>query len=88
MLRLGIDRKLVLSQHSVGRSDDDADRKSSDEFIVPLCREHHRALHRAGNMRRRWTDVGIFPLERAQELWAESLSARNLRDASMLPPVP
>ena len=63
-------------------------RKVSDEFTVPLCREHHRALHRAGNERRWWADAGIAPLERAQDLWAESLSARNLADSSTPPPVP
>jgi hypothetical protein len=24
-------------------------RKASDEFAVPLCRSHHRAVHRAGD---------------------------------------
>jgi hypothetical protein len=48
----------------------------------------HRALHRAGNERRWWANAGITPLERAEELWAESLSARNPLDPSMPTPMP
>ena len=28
--------------------------KASDEFAVPLCRVHHRAVHRAGDERAWW----------------------------------
>jgi hypothetical protein len=44
-------------------------RKSSDEFTVPLCRDHHRELHRSGNERSFWANVGITPLEAADRLW-------------------
>jgi Rad52/22 family double-strand break repair protein len=47
-------------------------RKVSDEFTVPLCRNHHRELHQEGNEAVWWHDMGIEPLEVAQELWAES----------------
>ncbi len=44
-------------------------RKSSDEFAVPLCRVHHRAVHRTGNERAWWTAAGIDPLKVARKLW-------------------
>jgi hypothetical protein len=45
-------------------------RKSSDEFTVPLCRIHHRELHRVGDERTWWQRVGIDPLAVARALWA------------------
>ena len=47
-------------------------RKSSDEFTVPLCRIHHRALHRAGDERDWWNDIGIDPRKVARALWKKS----------------
>jgi hypothetical protein len=44
-------------------------RKVSDEFTVPLCRTHHRELHRSGNEFRWWEATGIDPLKIARELW-------------------
>ncbi len=44
-------------------------RKSSDEFTVPLCREHHRDLHRSGNERNWWLKAGIKALDEAARLW-------------------
>lgn len=46
--------------------------KVSDEFTVPLCREHHRELHHAGNEQAWWHNLSIKPLPIAQDLWAES----------------
>ena len=37
-------------------------RKVSDEFTVPLCRDHHSALHHQGNEAAWWANVGIAPL--------------------------
>ncbi len=48
--------------------------KVSDEFTVPLCRAHHRELHRAGKEVDWWTKIAIEPLAIARELW---LSTRN-----------
>jgi hypothetical protein len=48
-------------------------RKVSDEFTVPLCREHHQALHRHGNEAAWWANLGIAPLETAKELWSATL---------------
>jgi len=44
-------------------------RRVSDEFTVPLCRSHHRALHRRGNEAEWWRENGIDPVEIAQRLW-------------------
>jgi hypothetical protein len=46
--------------------------KVSDEFTVPLCRGHHRALHRAGEEAAWWKDVGIDPITAARKLWKET----------------
>jgi DNA recombination protein Rad52 len=46
--------------------------KVSDEFTVPLCRGHHRELHRAGNEVVWWQDRRIDPLEIAKNLWEQT----------------
>jgi hypothetical protein len=43
-------------------------RKASDEFAVPLCRTHHRAVHRAGDEWAWWKATGIDPLKAARKL--------------------
>jgi hypothetical protein len=44
-------------------------RKASDEFAIPLCRSHHRALHRAGDEKAWWQQAGIDPVKIARKLW-------------------
>jgi hypothetical protein len=44
-------------------------RKASDEFAVPLCRIHHRLLHRVGNEGAWWQEAGIDPIKAARKLW-------------------
>jgi hypothetical protein len=44
-------------------------RKVSDRFAVPICRLHHRELHRRGNERVWWQNQGIEPLPIATSLW-------------------
>jgi hypothetical protein len=44
-------------------------RKASDEFAVPLCRSHHRAVHRAGDEKSWWRQAGIDPVNVARKLW-------------------
>ena len=46
--------------------------KVSDEFTVPLCRVHHRAVHHVGNERGWWTAAGIDPAKIAQALWQQT----------------
>jgi hypothetical protein len=48
-------------------------RKVSDEFTVPLCRQHHQELHRHGNELAWWANLQITPLPIASELWTEQL---------------
>src|SRR5262245_4763771 len=47
-------------------------RKASDEFAVPLCRSHHRAVHRANNERAWWKAAGIDPVKVAHQLWRQT----------------
>jgi putative HNHc nuclease len=47
-------------------------RKVSDEFTVPLCRGHHRELHRCGDEAAWWEKVGIDPTVCARALWLAS----------------
>jgi hypothetical protein len=47
-------------------------RKVSDEFTVPLCRGHHRELHRYGDEAAWWSRLGIDVLEIARALWLVS----------------
>jgi ERF superfamily len=47
-------------------------RKPSDEFAVPLCRVHHRAVHRARDERVWWQTAGIDPIKVARKLWKDT----------------
>jgi ERF superfamily len=44
-------------------------RKVSDKFTVPICRLHHRELHRRGNERAWWERQGVDPIDIAATLW-------------------
>jgi hypothetical protein len=44
-------------------------RRVSDEFAVPLCRTHHRALHRHGDEAAWWLSAGIDAVTIAHRLW-------------------
>jgi hypothetical protein len=44
-------------------------RKVSDKFTVPICRLHHRELHRRGDERAWWGKQRINPLPIAAGLW-------------------
>jgi hypothetical protein len=44
-------------------------RKVIDRFTVPLCRLHHRELHRRGNEHAWWRSQGIDPITIAATLW-------------------
>jgi hypothetical protein len=75
-------RKFVSSQPCVvcGRSPADAHHlrfaqprglslKVSDEFTVPICRAHHRELHRHADEAAWWRRIKIDPLPIARRLW-------------------
>src|SRR5262245_46407861 len=42
------------------------------EFAVPLCRIHHRLVHRVGNEAAWWKDAGIDPMKAARQLWRQT----------------
>jgi len=44
-------------------------RKVSDEFTVPLCRGHHREVHRRADETAWWSKLGIEPTVSARTLW-------------------
>jgi hypothetical protein len=47
-------------------------RKVSDEFTVPLCRGHHREVHRCGDEAAWWRNTGADPIVAARSLWLSS----------------
>ena len=47
-------------------------RKVSDEFTVPLCRGHHREVHRCGDEAAWWAKTGIDPSAPARALWLQT----------------
>jgi len=58
-------------------------RKTSDGFAVPLCRAHHRAVHRTGDEAAWWKASGVDPLKLARKLWR-----RTRIDEGLLQPEP
>jgi hypothetical protein len=67
-------------------------RKVSDRYTVPVCRLHHRELHRRADERPWWRAYGIEPLDIASKLWAQTHvvaisepSSDVLDDALMMP---
>jgi hypothetical protein len=63
-------------------------RKVSDEFAVPLCRGHHRAVHRSRDERAWWRQADIDPIKVARRLWKETRGMRPRRSqrAALSPP--
>jgi hypothetical protein len=47
-------------------------RRVSDEFAVPLCRTHHRALHQSGDEQAWWKVSSIDAALIAQRLWQDT----------------
>jgi hypothetical protein len=47
-------------------------RKVSDEYTVPLCRGHHREVHRCGDEPAWWAKLGLDSLGVANALWRET----------------
>jgi hypothetical protein len=60
-------------------------RKVSDEFAVPLCRGHHRAVHRSRNERAWWRQAGLDPIKVARRLWkaTHGMGQRRSRRAAL-----
>jgi hypothetical protein len=55
-------------------------RKVSDEFTVPLCRGHHREVHRSGDEASWWNNAGIDPTAPARALWLQTYPLRTISD--------
>jgi ERF superfamily len=53
-------------------------RRVSDEFTVPLCRVHHRELHRQGNERSWWNKANIDPIPIALRFWQQTRGALQM----------
>jgi hypothetical protein len=53
-------------------------RRVSDEFTVPVCRVHHRELHRSGDEAAWWERLKIDPLPVALKLWQQTRSDNEL----------
>ncbi len=51
--------------------------KVSDEWVVALCRGHHREVHRHGDERDWWGKAGIDPNVAARSLWLQSHPSRS-----------
>jgi hypothetical protein len=47
-------------------------RKVSDEFTVPLCRGHHREVHRCDDEAIWWQKAGLDPTAAARALWLKT----------------
>jgi hypothetical protein len=58
--------------------------KVSDEFTVPLCRGHHREIHRYGDEAAGWSKLRLDPLIVASTLWRKThpLPAKPQRSGS------
>jgi hypothetical protein len=55
-------------------------RKVSDEFTVPLCRGHHREVHRCGDEAGWWKTIDIDPTVTARALWLNTHPLPKARD--------
>jgi hypothetical protein len=57
----------------------------SDEFVAPLCRTHHREVHRVNDERAWWRQAGIDPLKVARKLWKNSRLNERVPDGEREP---
>ncbi len=51
--------------------------KPSDEWVVPLCATHHRALHDAGDEEGWWAGQKVDPIVEAERLWRETRGGKG-----------
>jgi hypothetical protein len=62
-------------------------RKVSDEFVVPLCRIHHRAVHRVSDEQVWWTQQGVDPVAVARNLWSSTRLGETFRAPTKTEPL-
>jgi hypothetical protein len=60
-------------------------RKVSDEFTVPVCRLHHRELHRNGDEAAWWAGLSIDPVPIALALWQQTRVSGAMNMATPVP---
>lgn len=60
-------------------------RKVSDEFTIPLCRVHHRDLHRHGDERAWWSKFNIDPMPIALTYWQHTRGVPSTRQSKVEP---
>jgi hypothetical protein len=52
----------------------------SDEFTVPLCRIHHREVHRGSDEAAWWSRFGVEPYPAAAALWLQTRPVQSSAD--------
>ena len=57
-------------------------RTVSDEFLVPICRLHHRELHRSGDEAAWWQKLNIDPIPVALRLWQQTQAGPLLTETT------
>ena len=60
-------------------------RRVSDEFTVPVCRVHHRELHRSGDEAAWWRGLNIDPVPVALKLWHQTRLDNELAPMTQTP---
>jgi hypothetical protein len=55
-------------------------RKVSDEFTVPLCRLHHRELHRRSDEAQWWEAIAVDAIAAARKLWTQTHPPLKMAD--------
>ncbi len=63
-------------------------RKVSDEWTVPLCATHHRALHSVGNEEKWWKERQVDPIILAKQLWRERWTEASQQPSELTSPTP
>jgi hypothetical protein len=58
-------------------------RTVSDEFLVPICRLHHRELHRSGDEAVWWQKLNINPIPVALKLWQQTQAGSRPTEATI-----
>jgi hypothetical protein len=53
-----------------------SDERSATSNTVPVCRTHHRELHRYGDEASWWSGVGVDPVDVALRLWRRTHTER------------
>jgi len=51
--------------------------KVGDNWVVPMCHEHHMDIHHYGNEKKWWTIQGVDPIEWAKKNWSKYNETRS-----------